>query len=203
MIENVIEFEKWKEANKEFILKQNESIKTVIPVEYVYGNDTNELFGTEKLFGTKELASIEVLRREIKEQEEAIIKGFNKYGDEIDDDEIHPWGEGFIVCNEGIFHWDWELEDYEYFGKVEEFVKKKIVRILKDVVIDYGTEHTHLYRGASYHVSGEYIAYDDKMQPLVMLSISPEGCIPIAIPYDKEMLTIEEVDFAVVDLLDL
>jgi hypothetical protein len=57
--------------------------------------------------------------------------------------------------------------------------------------------------GASYHVSGEYIAYDDKMQPLVMLSISPEGCIPIAIPYDKEMLTIEEVDFAVVDLLDL
>ncbi|SOC24609.1 hypothetical protein SAMN05880501_11765 [Ureibacillus xyleni] len=204
MNNNVIEFEKWKESNEELLMMQSESIKTIIPVVFVYGDDTGELFGTLKLFGTEELASIEVLRREIKEQEEAIMKGFNKYGDEIEDDEINPWGEDeFIVCKEGIFHWDWKLEDYEYFGQVEGFVKKKVVTMLKDVVIYYGVEHIHLYRGASYHVSGEYIAYDNEMQPLVMLSISPEGCIPIAVPYEKEKLTIFEADFAVMNLLSM
>lgn len=204
MNNNVIAFKKSEESNEKVTMVQSEFIRTIIPVQFVYGKDTDELFGTNMLFGIENLASIEVLKNDIEEQKEALIKGIDKYGNETEVDEIYPWSEDeFIVCKEGIFHWEWDPGHYKYYGQVEEFVKKKIVKFLKEVVINIGNDHIHLYRGASYHVSGEYKAYDDQMQPLVMLNISPEGCIPMAIPYDKEMLTIEEVDFAVVNLLDL
>ncbi|MEC1748075.1 hypothetical protein [Schinkia azotoformans] len=170
----------------------------------MYGEKTNELFRTMNLFGTNDLASIEVLREEIREQKEAIKRGYDKDGNEINADEILPWGEDeFIVCKEGIFHWDWEIEDYEYYGQVNGYVQKKIVTMLKYVDMNFDSEYIHLNRGTSYLLDGEYISYDDQNQPMIMLAIKALGCVPISIPYDREKVQISQVDFAVVNLLDI
>lgn len=201
---NIIELNTWRKLKDEEHLLQRESFNTSIPVSFMYGEKTDELFRTEKLFGTNNLASIEVLRKEIEEQKEAIKKGHDEDRDEINTDEIYPWGEDeFIVCKEGIFHWDWEIEDYEYYGQVNGYVQKKTVTMLKNLDINLGSEYIRLNRGTSYLLDGEYISYDDQNQPVIMLAIKALGCVPISIQYDRKKVQISQVDFAVVNYLDI
>lgn len=200
---NVIELNTWRKS-KEGYLEQRESFNTSVPVSFMYGEKTNELFRTMKLLGTKDLSSIEVLREEIEEQKESIKKGHDEEGGEINTDVIFPWGEDeFIVCKEGIFHWDWDIEDYEYYGQANGYVQKKTVTMLKNLDINLGSEYIRLNRGTSFLLDGEYISYDDQNQPVVMLAIKALGCVPISIPYDREKVQISQVDFAVVNLLDI
>ncbi|WP_137744589.1 hypothetical protein [Robertmurraya siralis] len=200
---NVIELNTWRKS-KEGYLEQRESFNTSVPVSFMYGEKTNELFRTMKLLGTKDLSSIEVLREEIEEQKESIKKGHDEEGGEINTDVIFPGGEDeFIVCKEGIFHWDWDIEDYEYYGQANGYVQKKTVTMLKNLDINLGSEYIRLNRGTSFLLDGEYISYDDQNQPVIMLVIKALGCIPISIQYDKKKVQISQVDFAIVNYLDI
>lgn len=89
----------------------------MVPVLYIYGDNVEDLCGLHSDIDHLELASIKVLRREIEEERDGLETGFNKYGEEIEYDQIVPW-DGLLICKEGMFKWNWETENYELNGKI-------------------------------------------------------------------------------------
>lgn len=66
-----------------------------------------------------------------------------------------------------------------------------------------GSEQISLKEGTSYFANRNCVVYDHQFQPVVMLAIKTKGCIPISIKYDRKKVQISQVDFAVVNYLDI
>lgn len=201
---NVIELESYRKSLGGYrVLQRENDDSKLVEALYLYDDDGEGIYGTYKLLEGFEFISIQSVQEEIQEQREAIRTGIDKYGNEIDYDEIEPWGDGgVIVCKEGVFVWDWETEQYRWIGEVDRTVRKRVVHVLKDSVVKMGATYKPLKRGNSYLLDGEYVAYDDKMNPVVMIVINPIGCVPMAVPFDQETLLITERDFAVIEYID-
>ncbi|MDN4095616.1 MULTISPECIES: hypothetical protein [Brevibacillus] len=198
---NVIAMNSWKKNyEEEFRLLHREEEKSeLLPVKYMYGDSSEGLYGINSIVEYCEFASIEALREEIQEQREALESGFDEYGDEIEFDEIMPWDEDeLLVCREGVFVWDWETEDYELIGKMRRTERRKIVTIMADVAVRLGKGAISLKQGESYQLDGEYVAYTDDLTPVLMLVITANDSVPIAVPYDPSVIDIELQDLALI-----
>ncbi|MFS0871082.1 MULTISPECIES: hypothetical protein [Paenibacillus] len=80
-------------------------------MKYMYGDNREGLVAVLTIINHLELASIEALREEIKEQKKALETGFDSDGEPSCDDELYPWKD-HLVCREGVFIWDWDSDDY-------------------------------------------------------------------------------------------
>lgn len=184
------------------LYRESEDID-LLPVLYMYGDSIEGLCGTQTIVDGLEFASIETLRNEIEEQRQAIRIGYDKYNNVIDFDDIVPWEldghiERLIVCKEGVFEWSWEKETYQFIGKLQRTDRRKKVTILEDSKLFIHGETVYLERGDSFFLDGEYVAYDDKTNPIVMLVVEDDTLPPLAIPYDSNIMFINNIDLAVV-----
>lgn len=68
---------------------------------------------------------------------------------------------------------------------------------------DLGSEQISLKEGTSYFADRNCVAYDHQLQSVVMLAIKTKGCVPTSIQYDRKKVQISQVDFAVVNYLDI
>lgn len=198
---NVIEFDYWK-ANKEEevqLLHLNEGKANLTQVMYMYGDHEDDLCGVLSIIDHQELASIKYLRQEIIDQQQALNTGVDKYGNETEDDQIYPWEEdGFIVCQEGVYSWNWETNDYEFIGNISRTERSRVVDIWKNSQVIWEGTTIPFKKGSSYQIVSQYVAYVDELTPTIMLVIKADGSVPIAIPYDKEFMIIQCHDYAVI-----
>lgn len=198
---NVIALNNCKKNNEEEIrvLYREEENPEMIPVLYMYGDIVDELCGTHSIIDEIDFASIETLREEIQEQLSALETGIDKYGEEIDFDEISPWeADELLVCKEGVFTWDWDIEDYVLIGNLRRTERRKIVTFKNDVAVNLGNTALLLKRCSSYRLDGEYVTYTDGRNPIVNLVIHGHHSTPIAVPYDPSILMITTMDFALI-----
>lgn len=201
-MDNVIEMGNYSNSVKELrVLQRKNADSEFVEALYMYDDEEEGLVGTNKLLNGMEFASIQVVREETEELRETLETGL--YENQIDDEEIVPWGDGgLIVCQEGVFIWDWETEDYLWVGELVRTLRKKVVHVLKDSMVNMGSSYMPLEQGSFFLWDGEYVAYDDEMNPVVMLAIKPIGCVPMAVPFDKEVLMVREQDFALIGFVD-
>ena len=177
------------------------------PVLYMYGNTTDELCGTTTIIDELEFASIDVLRNEIKEQRERSKETITNYDEEDYFDDLSPWmlgekeEEGLIVCKEGLFEWRWDIEEYEFIGKIQRTHRQKKVSILTDFSINTSLGSFSLKKGDSFDLSNEYVSYDNDMNPIVMLVVHYSSYVPLVIPYDNDILKINYMDLVVINFV--
>lgn len=198
---NVVALNNWNKNNEEEIrvLYREEENPEMIPVLYMYGDSVDELCGTHSIIDEVDFASIEILREEIQEQLSALETGIDKYGEEIDIVEISPWEDDeLLVCKEGVFTWDWDIEDYVLIGNLHRTERRKIVTFKNDVAVNLGSTALLLKRCSSYRLDGEYVTYTDGRNPIVNLVIHGNYSTPIAVPYDPSILMITTMDFALI-----
>ncbi|QRG65988.1 hypothetical protein [Brevibacillus choshinensis] len=198
---NVIAMNNWiKNTEEEIrILHREEDDPEMVPVKYMYGDNEEGLCGTHSIIDHRDFASIVAVREDIQKQREALETGFDKFGEEIDFYEIVPWDEDdLLVCQEGVFVWDWNTEDYELIGKVRRTERRKIVTFKDNFAVKMGQSNILLNPGIFYHIDGEYIAYTEDRNPVVMLVINANDSIPLAVPYDPSVLWIYPHDYALI-----
>lgn len=128
-MKNTIEINNVTTKQSEIHLLCNEEEKQFLnAVLYMYSSNTSELHGSLSMVENVDFASIETLNLEIEEQ-----RLTQKY-QYLDGDEAYefvdfkPKGLGkdydnFLVCQEGVFEWDWEKEIYEFLGTVQQTVR--------------------------------------------------------------------------------
>lgn len=202
---NIIHLEKYKRSGEDFqILERENDDFELVEVEFLYDYGATGICGVSNLLDGKKLTSVQRLREQIEEQREIVRTGFDKNGNEVDLDDIDPWGaEGnFIVCEEGIFIWNWEIEDYKLFGEISRIERRIVVHFLEDSVVKIGVgeKFMPILQDEVYFLDGEYVANDGQGKRVVMLVINLIGCVPFAVPYDEETIIIMDQDFAVIDL---
>ncbi len=197
----VVDLDNWKASKEEEVqtLHVPESKANLTQVFYMYGDDADDLCGVLSMIDHQELTSIEYLRQEIRDQQQVLNTGVDKHGNDTVDDKIEPWEEdGFIVCREGVFSWNWATNDYEFVGKIRRTERIRVVDIWKDSQIIWEGTSLSLKRGSSYQIVDQYVAYVDEITPTIMLVIKADGSVPIAIPFDKEFMSIQYQDYAVI-----
>lgn len=179
----------------------------LIPVLFMYGENVDDLRGSRSISDSEEFASIETLRKQYMKQKSMLKSGLNRYGSKIDFSDISPWmlskkeAEGLIVCKEGVFEWNWEREKYEFIGKIRRTDRHKTVTILKESKVNFGRVIHLLDQNDIYFLDGEYVAYDVEMKPVVMLVLHQHGYVPIAVPYDNQVMVINNQDFVAISYI--
>lgn len=191
---------------EKFILQReyHDSEAEIQPVLFIYGESVDSLCGSLTIFDGVEFASISTLRQQIIVQREEIQNGSDRDGNECGLDDLDPWmlsereDEGLIVCKEGVFEWNWESEDYEYVRAYKRTSRRRTIKILRDSVINFGQTEVFLSEGSNFQIDGEYLAYDnEKLTPIPMLVLTKLGYSPFAVPFNKEVMFIQNQDYVV------
>jgi hypothetical protein len=200
----VIEMNNWKTTKEEYrVLHREEKETQLTEVEYMYFDCEEGIWGTPTIIDHCDFASIETLRQDIEVQRKALETGFDDCGEEIDFDEIIPCGEDvYLVCKEGVFSWDLDSEDYKLIGMIRRTERRRVVDIYQDAQVFWEGNPIMLRQGVSYHLDTQYIAYVDEFNPVTMLVIKSDGCVPIAVPYIKELMSIHCREYAVITETD-
>lgn len=113
------------------------------PVLFMYGKNTQELHGSLHIVDNDALASIATLNSEIDEQREKLKIPYVDNGEAYEFIDFKPRELGlqnnnFVVCQEGVFEWNWEKEVYERIGHIQ-----KTIRIDTTTVFPLPEEQNH------------------------------------------------------------
>jgi hypothetical protein len=180
LTDNIQRIEHWEECK----VRRTEII-------YIYGDNDSGISGSYISSDRNDMASINSLREDIKEQKIALGRGYDNRKGVVDC--LYPFT-GLIACQEGVFEWDEKNEDYLLIGWIDDVVRRKFVYIEVDFEYIWDGETFLIEEGNLFKLEGQYVTSD--ISPVIMLVIKTDKALPFIIPYDPSLMSIDERDLA-------
>lgn len=177
----------------------------------MYETPSTGLFQSKILISGLELASIESLKNEIKEQYGIMV--FNEDEDYIEEEvetgekiveligkaSLHE----LLICKEGAFYWDDFDCEYEYAGTLNEQNIKRVIRldVPEDKAMLIGDEIT-VIKSRIYNIQQEKVQTIDSDTKIEMFTIQLLSGQTVTIPNSPGIYRLYEADIALIDYIE-